>query len=298
MLADLPVDLGTVALLAFVVWLDGWRRLPAGSLLVTRSGVGPWSVRDEWPSVGPFALVASFAPITVPVVVSPQHGAPEPAARWNSDFDTIVARTTRRLRRIGAPVAVLRTLGFLMTAWIIVGIPVATERFGGMGLIAGVLGAFALALIIAIITALSMRHALGISVRRSLRATVQLLSPFTAPRATEILLTAVIGPSGSLAPIAALLGERRFLAWIRPWAYDTLTDRAESDAAHAAAAALVAALPRRILERAVELPIGDPETYGGRHCPRCARTYRDVAQVCVDCDDLELVATGPAAEHA
>ena len=292
MLNDVSVDYGTVALLAFVVWLDGWRRLGPDAVLVTRSGLGPWTVRAPWARTGPLALVASWAPAIVPLVLAPESsGEPLAAARWRTDFGLVAARTARRLRRVRAVSALLRALGVLLTAWIIIGIPVATARFSAPGLIYGVIAAFLLALALTFGTTISL-IALGSSVGRALRAAAQLLSPFTAPRAVEIVTTAAVGPLHSLAPLAALMGDARFLAWLRPWAYDALAGRPRDIAAeNATIARLVGALPRSVLEDAVALTPRDATDDGARYCPRCTRTYQDSVATCAHCDDISLVAT-------
>ena len=293
MLSDVSVDLGTVALLAVVVWLDGWRRLPADTLLATRAGFGPWGVRDPWARVGPFALVASWAPLVVPLPLStdPATAAASAGPRWRNDFGIAAARTTRRLRRVRAIVALLRAFGVLLTLLIIVGIPLATAAFGAPGLIYGVGGAFLLAIEMTFGATIALRS-LGVPLGRSFRASAQLLSPFTAPRAGEIITAAAVGPLHSLAPLAALLGESRFLVWLRPWAYDALAGRSHGDDTESPSiTALVGALPRRFLERAVEPATLQPGEDGARYCPRCARTYVHTAETCTNCVDCELKLT-------
>ena len=290
MLNDVSVDYGTVALLALVVWLDGWRRLGPGAVLVTRSGFGLWTVRPPWARTGPLALVASWAPIMVPVVLAPASSDDEPAgARWRTDFGLVVARTTRRLRRVRAVTALLRAFGVLLTAWIIIGIPIATARFSAPGLIYGVVAAFLLAIVLTFGTTISL-VALGSSGRCALRAAVQLLSPFTAPRAVEIVTTAAVGPLHSLAPLAALMGPARFLSWLRPWAYDALAGHPrDNPGENATIARLVGALPRNVLEAAVAATPRDATDEGARYCPRCTRTYQDSVATCAHCDDIALV---------
>ena len=289
MLNDVSVDLGTVALLAVVVWLDGWRRLPADALLATRAGFGPWGVRAPWARVGPFALVASWAPLVVPLPLSTDPAAGPAGPRWRNDFGIATARTRRRLRRVRAIVSMLRSFGILLTLVIIVGIPVATAAFGAPGLIYGVAGAFLLAIEMTFGATIALRS-LGAPLGRSFRASAQLLSPFTAPRAVEIITAAAVGPLHSLAPLAALLGESRFLAWLRPWAYDALSGRRHGDDTDSPAiTALVSAVPRPLLERAVApaaLEAGDDAM---RYCPRCARTYVRTAIACSNCIDCELL---------
>ena len=292
MLTGVSVDLGTVALLAIVVWLDGWRRLPVDAVLVERSGFGRWDVRAPWGRLGSLALVAWWAPLVVPLVLSPDPATvgSTPGPRWKNDFDVAAARCRRRLRRAGPEIGFLRLLGVLMIFWIIIGIPLVTARFGGRGLLFGVLGAFGLAVEITFVTTLALRG-LGMSFRRSLRMTAQLLSPFTSPRAAEIVTAAAVGPLHSLAPLAALLGKQRFHAWVRPWAYDELSGRVErQEDDDSTIVNLVGAAPRHVLARAVEATAHETSGDGARYCPRCTRTYRESIEMCSNCSELALVA--------
>src|SRR5688500_7425223 len=174
MLSDVSVDLGTVALLAAVVWLDGWRRLPTDTLLATRTGFGPWGVRAPWARVGPFALVTSWAPLIVPVLVPTEPRNDGTGADWERDFSVSVARTRRRLRRVRAVVAWLRTLGVLEVLLIVVGIPFATAAFGAPGLLYGILAAFVLALQLTFGATIALRS-LGVPPGRAFRSSAQLL---------------------------------------------------------------------------------------------------------------------------
>jgi hypothetical protein len=288
MLSNVSVDLGTVALLAAVVWLDGWRRLPTDTLLATRTAFGPWEVRAPWARIGPFALVASWAPLIVPVVVPIELSPDGTGSRWKCDFAVTVARTRRRLRRVRAVVAMLRALGMLEVLLIIVGIPVATAAFGAPGLLYGILGAFVLAMQVTFGSTIALRS-LGVPLGRAFRTSAQLLSPFTAPRATEIVTTAAVGTLHSLAPLAALLGDAHFLRWVRPWAYDELASRRHgNEPGSPPIAPLVAAVPRAVLARAVERGAPEAGDDGARYCPRCTRTYVGRVTTCAHCDELEL----------
>ncbi len=284
------VDLGTVALLAIVVWLDGWRRWSDDTLLVMRSGSGPWTVRAPFARGGPFALVAQWAPITMPVLLtSPPDGARPHVAPWARDFGLARARAGRRLRRVGPVAALLRALGVGLTVWIIVGIPVATARFGAPGLIQGVAGAFLLSIAMTFGATISL-SALGVPCRRAFRTTAQLLSPFTAPRAAEIVITTAVGARYSLGPVAALLGDEAFQAWIRPWAYDALAATPREVETDHAMAGIIGQLPRPLLERATASAprdvLGDERAH---YCPRCTRTYRESVATCGHCGDIALV---------
>jgi hypothetical protein len=93
-----------------------------------------------------------------------------------------------------------------------------------------------------------------------------------------------------VAPLAALLGEPRFLHWLRPWAYDALTGRRHGDDTDSPSiATLVASVPKAVLERAVERDAPDPGDDGARYCPRCTRTYVATVASCAHCDDLALI---------
>jgi len=290
MLGDVSIDLGTVVLLAVVVWLDGWRRRPNDALLVTRSGLGPWTVRPPWTRAGPLALVALWEPIVVPVLLSPTAAHTEVAAApWARDYSVALARTRRRLRRVRLVVVALRAFGILMILWIILGIPVATGRFGAEGLLYGVLAAFVLAIELTFVTTVALRR-FGIPFRRAFRMTAPLLSPFTTPRAASIVTTAAVGPLDSVVPLVALLGESAFLAWIRPYAFDELAGRTHAPE-NETIVNLVRTLPRRTLERAVEPAVDHAlNDDAARYCPRCTRTYRDVMETCDHCSELALVA--------
>ena len=300
MLGAWSVDPATVAILALVLWLDGWRRTSPTDVLLVRSGMQEWIEREPWARLGPFALVGWWPPVVIPMVVSTKASADRGASAppWSADFFVAAARGRRRLHRVRLVVGLLRLLGVLVLAWIALAIPLATGRFGVHGLVQGILQAVAISGVMALLTMLGLRW-LGVSRNMSIRATLPLLSPFTAPRACEVVLAAALRDLAPIAQIAALFGHARFLRWIRPFAYDVLHGRHETLGQEVTpAVALVAALPRVVLERA----LGDApsEEVGVRHCPRCARTYREGIATCHDCDALALVtpADGQSARKA
>jgi hypothetical protein len=225
----------------------------------------------------------------MPLVVSTSASS---GPRWTRDFDTATARGRRRVRRIGFFTATSRLLALLLLAWIAVGIPLMTGRFGTFGLVRGIVQAFALSFGIALTTALGLRM-LGARWGGVARSTLPLLFPFTAPRAPELLIAAALRELHPLAQAAVLLGDQRFLAWIRPWSYDVLYARLAHDGHDDLITTLVHGLPRALLERAVRTPPGgDPSA---PYCPRCAQSYRDDVRVCHDCEALSLVRVAPGA---
>jgi len=150
-----------------------------------------------------------------------------------------------------------------------------------------VLAAFGIAAEITLVATLSLRM-LGVSCRQSLRTSLQFLSPFGAPRAAGVVTSAAVGPSDTLAPVAALLGNDRFTAWVRPWAYDVMAGRSIGSDELGPIHALVSSLPRSLLEQSVAAPFAD-DADATRYCPRCARTYNESAGTCNECDGLSLV---------
>jgi hypothetical protein len=229
-------------------------------------------------------LVGWWPPIVLPLLVPVSQAADQGAKRppWSADFVLSTARGRRRLHRVRLIVWTLRAFGVLLLLWIAVAIPLATDRFGVYGLVSGIVQAFVIALLMAFGAALGLRW-LGMKRREVLRTSLPLLSPFTAPRACELVTAAAVRDLDPLARTAAVFGESRFLLWIRPWAYDELHARpGELDTV----AALVRSLPRTVLEQAVRIP---PAESAHRYCPRCARTYRDEITTCHECDALALV---------
>ena len=284
------VDPSTVALLAAVLWLDGWRRVAPRTTVLVRVGPGPWSVRAPWGRLGPFALVGWWPPITMPVLLPAPAAAtsPDDYGGWPADFDIALARGRRRLRRVRMRVAVLRVLGVLLVLWIVFGIPLWTSRFGGAGLLGGIGGAFLLAAVLTVLVSFALR-ALCVPWSSSVRRVVHLLSPFSATQAPELVLAAALDRLDPLARMAVLLGETRFLTWVRPLAYDALHGRVTASGADdSSIASLVRDLPRTLLTRAVCGEAGAAEGVAA-HCPRCTRTYRDDTATCGDCGGLALV---------
>lgn len=275
-------DPGTAAVLALVLWLDGWRRLATTDLILVRYGAGAWTVGQPWARAGAFALVGWWPPIVMPLVVWTGTSS---GMRWTRDFETATARGRRRLRRARTFTATSRLLAVVLLAWIAVGIPLMTGRYGAFGLVRGIVQAFVLSSGIALITALGLRT-LGTPWRDIVRSTGPLLFPFSAPRAPELLIAAALRDIHPLAQTATLLGDARFLAWIRPWGYDALHARTRDEPSDAIAA-LVHELPRALLERAVRTP--PPRDASAPYCPRCAQSYRDDVRVCPDCEALSLV---------
>ena len=286
------VDVSTVLLLAAVLWLDGWRRVPPDALLLRKTGAGPWCVAEPWARLGAFALVGLWPPAVMPFVV-PSGGATERSgdvARWTGDFTVSVARARRRVRRVAVAITGLRVAGLVLTVWIVGAIPLATARSGLRGLLLGILGAFCLATWMAIVAGDALRL-LGVRWRGALEATLLLVSPFSAIRAAEVVIDHASGGAPALARVAALLGDDSFRAWLRPHAYDALHAPAAASVRPQLAAA-VASVPRAQLTAALAAPSADGgagDGDGDAYCPRCATAYERSVVACAGCSGVVLV---------
>jgi hypothetical protein len=285
------IDFGTVAVLVFVLWLDGWRRVEPGDLAVRRVGFGAWNLYTPAARVGSFALVAWWPPIVLPFVVpaSPATESRGEPAAWTTDYTVSVARGRRKLRRAALNIAILRIFGALLLVWIAVGIPLMTARWGGSGLLRGIGGAFLFSAEVAIICFAVLRMS-GVPRRTALRKCGPLLSPFTAARAAEIVTADALDGLSPAAQMGALLDGRRFATWLRPWAFDEVNGRQVHDKAEARARRLASSLPAPLLTRIVtSVPTdGGDDSAVGSYCPRCGSRYYRHVVLCSECSDVHL----------
>jgi hypothetical protein len=166
---------------------------------------------------------------------------------------------------------------------LILGLPIATARLGGMGFLAGVGIVLGLAVGTALAGALALRRLdPGAGSRR--RQVLGWCSPFASGRVIEgVYQEAVAGASAAQA-VRALAGESVFADWARARAYDvTRCGAADPDLSAAADAAtlesIVASLPPR------------PDGGGRSYCPRCAATLLVEEGSCPDCS-VPLVRSG------
>ncbi len=258
------VDWEVVALFAALVLLEGLRRVPAGALVVRAVGWGGWKPAGETVTRERWQLVSWWSPLAPALVLPPLAG---PATRPN---DEVAARVdvARRVAPWLAGGAAL-TLSAL-----ILGLPIATARLGGMGFLAGAGIVLWLAVGTAVAGGLALRRLdPGASSRR--RQVLAWCSPFASGRVIEgVYLAAVAGASPAQA-IRALAGGRVFADWARPRAYDVVrggtTDPDLSAAADPATLeSIVGSLPQ-------------PDCGGRSYCPRCGATLSVERGSCPDC---------------
>jgi hypothetical protein len=246
------VNWDVVAVFAALVLLEGLRRVPAGALVIRGMGPTGWrplgtpEPRPRW------RLISWWSPIVPALVLAPLEGRTAVRA---ADLEVRLKAATRAAPWLTGSAAIT-LLG------LIVGLPVASARFGAIGFLAGAALVLTLAVANAAAGAFTLRR-LGSPRRRG-----QLLawcSPFAAGRVMEGVYEAALAGASQAQAVRALAGEDLFATWSRARAYDLVITRAEDPDLSAAAdeATLSAIVAARPLEGHA----------GASFCPRCAATW-------------------------
>lgn len=249
------IDYGTAGLLAGIALLEGLRRVPAGALVLRRPIWGGWRVAAE-PGQSRTTIVSWWAPFTVSLLVAPKEITPDPesgalASRWT---------TARRF----APAA--GVLGGITLVSLVLGIPVAIAKAGVTGFLAA-LGLTAAASIgTGVVCGVALR-ALGASRGTAWRRGLACLSPFTAPRAIEVVYEAALAPATPLEATRAVLSPGAFREWIRPAVWDHLAGDAASEE-------LGRLIPPSEMASLVADPGSGLDDGGSTFCPRCGSAWR------------------------
>jgi hypothetical protein len=241
-----------VAVFAALVLFEGLRRVPAGALVMR--GIGPTGWRPMGtPEPRPrWRLISWWSPIAPALVLPSFEGAPALRA---AEIEARLKVAVRAAPWLAGSAAV--TLLAL-----IIGLPVASSRFGAIGFFAGAAVLLTLALANAAAGAFTLRR-LGYPTRRG--QVLAWCSPFAAGRVLETVYEVVLAGASQAQAVRALAGEDAFATWSRPRAYDVVITGAEDPDLRAAAdeatlKAIVAARP----------PQGEA---GATFCPRCAATW-------------------------
>jgi hypothetical protein len=267
-------DWSTAGILALIVLADGLRRAPPDAVLVRQIGGGPWTVVPRG-SRRPRLTLASWGAPLVTALLLPATGGGVPDPAWRVRFD--------RLRRRLLPIRVLGGAALLL---LVAGIPVGTAAAGGAGFLAAVGAVVAVSLLTAAAAFALVRRDGGES-RGVLGWAVHLLSPFTAPRAAELVLERWCAGQSQLALLRVLLPSPAFDSWIRPRAFDRLRAGAGGDPE------LDVLLDPDAMRALVARP---PTTLSGgeSYCPRCEGIYRGAVDACSDCGVALAAATRPS----
>ena len=281
------MDWGATLLLAGITWIDGVGRVAPGSLVLRRALGGAWvATPADYTDRARWTVIACWRPLMSGLVLAPAASTRggDDDARGVRETD---ARLATHLSRTKPFVLALRLLGALALATLVLGVPWATGRFGGAGLLAGCGAALLLSAVTAGVAARALR-ALDHGRLASLGAAVSLLSPFAAPRAADAILAAAVGDAPQELVARRLLEPHPFEALMRPRAYDALRTPANPGLPSDDGARLADLLGTDFLTAVVAAPPANcrPEE---PFCARCGAVYRSETVTCFDCGGLELL---------
>jgi hypothetical protein len=261
-------DWTTFWLLGVITLAEGFRRVPPGSLLLRRVPGYPWQVASGPYRVGGWRLTSAFSPFALHTLLQPADG---PAR-------SVPPRGRRRLW-----ITILRVPSLLALVALLVGVPLLSASMGTTGLILSFAAALGTSLITAILSMVALMR-MGTRWKAAAGDALRIVSPFTAPRAPEIVLERALAGVPPLDAVRALLRADDFAAWLRPLAYDELARGAEDGI-----------LPRAEAERIIRQPPADVAPVDP-WCPRCAGIYHPGVETCRGCGDVPLERIAPDAE--
>jgi hypothetical protein len=204
-----------VAILFAIAAFEGVRQLGPDEVVLRCNLLGVWRVATPVQLWRDWHVVSFLSPFLLAIVVPPAVGVSSLPDR---------ERGLAEFAQTSGTIIALRLLGALDLLLLILGIPWAVSRFGA----AGFLGALACVLVVSVSTAIMTAVLLtrdGLPSRGAVRKAISLASPFSAPLAAEIVLSARTRRYPRLSAISQLIGETQFRAWIRPWAYDLESPR-------------------------------------------------------------------------
>ena len=263
-----------VAILFTIAAFEGVRRLEPDELVLRRNPLGVWRVAAPVQLWRDWHITSFLAPFILTIVIPPVVGVSSlpNRARDNAEFG----------QTSGAVVA-LRLLGALDLLLLILGIPWAVSRFGAIGFMGSLACTLAVSVSTSIMAAVLLARD-GMPTRVAIRKAISLASPFSAPLAAEIVLSARIRRYPRLSAISQLVGETQFRSWIRPWAYDLESSRSIRNAWLQEIAVSLSKRERAgILDSA-----SDGCRVEERYCPRCGEKYLLALSFCADCEGIQL----------
>jgi hypothetical protein len=253
-------DWTTFWLLVGIALAEGLRRVPAGGVLLRRVPGYPWQVAAGPYRAAAWRLASAFPPLALHAVLQPADGAPRELAPRG---------------RLRLWITLLRLPSLLALVALLVGVPLLAASMGTRGLILAIAAAFGTSLLTAIVSVLASIR-LGVGWKTAAWDALRIVSPFTSPRAPEIVLERALVDVPRADAVRALLPAGAFAEWIRPLAYDQAVRGADD-----------ALLPRGEAERIVRLPPPDAAP-GDAWCPRCAGIYQPGVETCRGCGEVPL----------
>jgi hypothetical protein len=259
-------DTSTFWVLAAIALAEGLRRVPVGGVLLRRVPGYPWQVAAGPYRASAWRLTSVFSPLALHLLLQRAEAAPRP----------IPGRGAIRLW-----ITLLRVPSLLALVALVIGVPLLTASMAARGLILSVAAALGTSLLTAVLAMLALAR-MGIGWKTAAGDALRILSPFTAPRAPEIVLERVLAGVPVLDAARALLPPDAFAAWIRPLAYDAVVRGADDGL-----------VPRGEAERIIrELPADAAP--GDAWCPRCAGVYQPGVESCRGCGEVPLERATPS----
>jgi hypothetical protein len=255
------LDWATVGLLALLVVIDGWRRIPADAVILRKAPWAPWRVVPTSKDRRAGRLLSWAAPFSLTILLPNQADDARPSP-------VRVAGLARR-------VLVLRVLGGMTALLLVIGVPAAIRWLGAAGFFAAAALVVACGLATAA-AAVRFARALSSGADRSIRWALPVASPFGTARAAEVFLERVLASGSPVEVARELLRPRDFTAWIRPAAFDRVRG------ALAGGPGLESVLDLDALRALVETrptPADGAEAF----CPRCGEGFTDASAECPEC---------------
>lgn len=248
---------------ALTLW-DGVQRVPAGAWVLRHVAGFSWQVAQPPRETAGRRLVSWLSPVVCHVVLSPGLGDGRMPPR-----------------RLGLWTGLVRLPALLALAAIVVGVPVLTPTLGFLGLLMAIGAAVGASLLTALLAALGLWR-MGIRFRSAVGAALPIVSPFTAPRAPELVLARALEGVAFADAVRALLPADEYVEWARPVAYDL----AHGPALEGVPAA--ALLPAGDVQAILRVP-PPGSALGDAYCARCGRVYLPHVVACHVCEGTELV---------
>lgn len=256
----------TPGILALVVLAEGVRRIAPGTI-VLEAGPRGWRVARTFELGSGMHLLSLCLPVTTPLVLG---DAPR-AALSDRRLSTRLRARARRVRR---DLILVRVLGLLVVATLVLGLPFAVRRYGAWGLITALQILLVLCLAQTAASWIALMRA-GAAPRDAAANAIKMMWPFSAPRAPQMVVEQVAAGAPPLVAARTLIGDTALLRSMRSAVYD---------AVHGAdPLQLLSVYDRAELQRFLAESIDNVEPY----CPRCGTVYRVEAISCGDCG-LEL----------
>lgn len=263
-----------VAILFTIAAFEGVGQLGPDELILRCNPLGVWRVATPVQLWRDWHIVSFLPPFFLTIVVPPAVGV-------SSLPDG--ERDLAEFGQTSGTILSLRLLGALDLLLLILGIPWAVSRFGAAGFMASLACTLAISVSTAIMVAVLLTRD-GLTTRVAIRKAISLASPFSAPLAAEIVLSARIRRYPRLSAISQLVSETQFRAWIRPWAYDLESSRSIRNAWLQEIAVSLSKRERAgILDSA-----SDGCRVEERYCPRCGEKYLLALSFCADCEGIQL----------